>query len=193
LFTAARLRKQGNVLCTSQSWDLRYKNTEASTSLSIGSTWVFSHYSRIVPTSQFSSFLVIAMAFQSTMSRLAAVAFVLLSLGFLVQASPIAAPAPGNEVANLEERGKNCYGSYCYGGLDLVTLLLQLQAAIELKLSLLGEFETVFELSQVTKPLGVQMDACTAETMRLSSSISKDSSWRPAVRSKGTTSVCLVS
>ncbi|CAE6377776.1 hypothetical protein RSOLAG22IIIB_06078 [Rhizoctonia solani] len=80
------------------------------------------------------------MAFQSSMSRLAAVAFVLLSLGFLVQASPIAAPAPahGNEVATLEERTrKNCYGEYCYGGLDLVTLLLQLQAAIEIKLGLL--------------------------------------------------------
>ncbi|KAG8742072.1 hypothetical protein FRC10_002055 [Ceratobasidium sp. 414] len=71
------------------------------------------------------------------MSRLAVVAFVLLSLGFLVNASPVAAPAAGKEVTNLEERGNNCYGSYCYGGLDLVTLMLQLQAAIELKLSLL--------------------------------------------------------
>ncbi|CAE6498123.1 unnamed protein product [Rhizoctonia solani] len=86
------------------------------------------------------------------MSRLVAVAFVLLSLGFLVQASPIAAPAlaPGNEVATIEERtGKNCYGEYCYGGLDLVTLLLQLQAAIEIKLSLLdgclggGDYEAI--------------------------------------------------
>ncbi|KDN44398.1 hypothetical protein RSAG8_05445, partial [Rhizoctonia solani AG-8 WAC10335] len=90
------------------------------------------------------------------MSRLAAVAFVLLSLGFLVQASPIAAPAPGpgNEVATIEERSyknsyKNCYGEYCYGGLDLVTILLQLQAAIEIKLSLLdgclsgGDYEAI--------------------------------------------------
>ncbi|CAE6463503.1 unnamed protein product [Rhizoctonia solani] len=78
------------------------------------------------------------MAFQSTMSRLAAVAFVLLSLGFLVQASPIAAPAPGSEVATIEERTyKNCYGDSCYGGLDIVSILLQLQAAIEIKLGLL--------------------------------------------------------
>ncbi|CAE6446697.1 unnamed protein product [Rhizoctonia solani] len=78
------------------------------------------------------------MAFQSTMSRLVAVAFVLLSLGFLVQASPIAAPAPGSEVAMIEERHeKNCYGEYCYGGNDIVGIMTQLQAAIEIKLSLL--------------------------------------------------------
>ncbi|CAE6467757.1 unnamed protein product [Rhizoctonia solani] len=82
------------------------------------------------------------MVFQSAMSRLASVAFILLSLGFLVRASPIAAPAPGlasrSEVATIEERaGDHCYGGYCYGGLDLVTLLLQLQAAIEIKLGLL--------------------------------------------------------
>ncbi|CAE6475876.1 hypothetical protein ACGC1H_007263 [Rhizoctonia solani] len=76
----------------------------------------------------------------SFMSRLAAVAIVLLSLGFLVQASPIAAPAAasGNEVATIEARhDKNCYGEYCYGGNDIVAILLQLQAAIELKLGLL--------------------------------------------------------
>ncbi|KAH7339323.1 hypothetical protein B0J17DRAFT_654759 [Rhizoctonia solani] len=73
------------------------------------------------------------MAFQSTMSRLAAVALVLLSLGFLVQASPIAAPAP----APGRRTYKNCYGDSCYGGLDLVSILLQLQAAIEIKLGLL--------------------------------------------------------
>ncbi|EUC58664.1 hypothetical protein RSOL_271290 [Rhizoctonia solani AG-3 Rhs1AP] len=81
------------------------------------------------------------MAFQSSMSRLAAVTFVLLSLGFLVQASPIAAPTPtpGNEVATIEERtGKNCYGEYCYGGLDLLTIMLRLQAAINIKLVLLN-------------------------------------------------------
>ncbi|KAG8706806.1 hypothetical protein FRC09_002192 [Ceratobasidium sp. 395] len=77
------------------------------------------------------------MSIQSTLPRLAAVAFVLLSLGFLVNASPIAAPATSKEVANLEERNNYCYGEYCYGGLDLVTLLLQLQAAIEIKLGLL--------------------------------------------------------
>ncbi|CCO36027.1 hypothetical protein BN14_10149 [Rhizoctonia solani AG-1 IB] len=77
------------------------------------------------------------MAFQSTLSRLAGVAFILLSLGFLVRASPIAL-APGSEVATIEERAdKYCYGKDCYGGLDLVTLLLQLQAAIEFKLKLL--------------------------------------------------------
>ncbi|KAG8683619.1 hypothetical protein FRC08_014177 [Ceratobasidium sp. 394] len=64
-------------------------------------------------------------------------ALVLLSLGFLVSASPIAARAASKEVVDLEERGKHCYGDYCYGGLDLVTLLLQLQAAIEIKLGLL--------------------------------------------------------
>jgi hypothetical protein len=85
------------------------------------------------------------MAFQSTMSRLATVAIVLLSLGFLAQASPIVAPklAPGNEIATLEERGRNCYGDSCYGGLDLVPLLLQLQAAIEIKLGLLGNLNIV--------------------------------------------------
>ncbi|KAG9120443.1 hypothetical protein FRC07_004063 [Ceratobasidium sp. 392] len=78
------------------------------------------------------------MSIQSALPRLAAVAFVLLSLGFLVNASPIAAPAAGKETTDLEERTyNNCYGGYCYGGLDLVTLLLQLQAAIEYKLSLL--------------------------------------------------------
>ncbi|GAB1521572.1 hypothetical protein RhiXN_06258 [Rhizoctonia solani] len=92
------------------------------------------------------------MAFQSTMSRLAAVAFIILSLGFLVQASPIAAPAPasGSEVVSLEERTYsapptygnsptygNCYGQYCYGGNDVVAILTQLQAAIEVKLGLL--------------------------------------------------------
>ncbi|KAF8672073.1 hypothetical protein RHS04_07927 [Rhizoctonia solani] len=82
------------------------------------------------------------MAFQSTMSRLAAVAFILLSLSFLAHASPIAAPAPepepGKKIVAIEERaGSHCYGGYCYGGLDLVTLLLQLQAAIEIKLGLL--------------------------------------------------------
>jgi hypothetical protein len=78
------------------------------------------------------------MAFQSTLSRLAGVAFILLSLGFLVRASPIAL-APGSEVATIEERAdKYCYGKDCYGGLDLVTLLLQLQAAIEVKLKFLG-------------------------------------------------------
>ncbi|KAF8597897.1 hypothetical protein BDV93DRAFT_512966 [Ceratobasidium sp. AG-I] len=71
------------------------------------------------------------------MSRLAAVAVVFLSLGFLVNSSPIAAPAASTELITLEERTSNCYGGYCYGGLDLVTLLLQLQAAIEYKLSLL--------------------------------------------------------
>lgn len=79
------------------------------------------------------------MIFQLTMSRLAAVAVVLPSLGFLVTASPIAAPAASKEVITLEERNSNRYGGYCYGGLDLVTLLMQLQNAIEYKLSLLGE------------------------------------------------------
>ncbi|EUC58663.1 transmembrane protein, putative [Rhizoctonia solani AG-3 Rhs1AP] len=80
------------------------------------------------------------MAFQSSMSRLAAVTFVLLSLGFLVQASPIAAPIPasGNELATIEARhDKNCYGEYCYGGNDIVAIMLQLQAAIAVKLGLL--------------------------------------------------------
>ncbi|CAE6535698.1 unnamed protein product [Rhizoctonia solani] len=78
------------------------------------------------------------MAFQSTMSRLIAVAFVLLSLGFLVHASPIAAPVPANEVATIEERTyRNCYGEYCYGGNDPVGILTQLQPAIEAKLGLL--------------------------------------------------------
>ncbi|KAB5591075.1 hypothetical protein CTheo_5487 [Ceratobasidium theobromae] len=79
------------------------------------------------------------MVFQSTMSRLAIVAFALLSLGLLVQASPIAVAVPevGNAVATIEERGRNCYGSDCYGGNDLVGILLQLQAAIEVKLGLL--------------------------------------------------------
>lgn len=84
------------------------------------------------------------MLFQLTMSRLATVAVVLLSLGFLVTASPIAAPAATKELITLEERNSNCYGSYCYGGLDLVTLLLQLQAAIEYKLSLLGESDALY-------------------------------------------------
>ncbi|CAE6533683.1 unnamed protein product [Rhizoctonia solani] len=79
----------------------------------------------------------LTMAFQSTMSRLAAVALVLLSLGFLVQASPIAAPA-GKEVATIEERtGKNCYGEYCYGGRDIMAIMLLLQKVIEAKLALL--------------------------------------------------------
>ncbi|KAF8597908.1 hypothetical protein BDV93DRAFT_512976 [Ceratobasidium sp. AG-I] len=71
------------------------------------------------------------------MSRLTAVAVVFLSLGFLVNSSPIAAPAVSTELITLEERTSNCYGGYCYGGLDLVTLLLQLQQAIEYKLTLL--------------------------------------------------------
>ena len=79
------------------------------------------------------------MLFNFTMPRLAAVAVVLLSLGFLVNSSPVAAPAASTDLMALEERNSNCYGGYCYGGLDLVTLLLQLQAAIEYKLSLLGE------------------------------------------------------
>jgi hypothetical protein len=79
------------------------------------------------------------------MSRLAVVAIVLLSLGFLVQASPIAAPTPepGNEVANIQERGRSCYGRYCYGSLDLVSIMLQLQAAIEIKLGLLGASNSI--------------------------------------------------
>ncbi|QRV93730.1 hypothetical protein RhiJN_21748 [Ceratobasidium sp. AG-Ba] len=77
------------------------------------------------------------MFFQSTLSRFAALALVIVSLGLLVQASPIAAPETSKELVTLEERNKNCYGSYCYGGLDLVTLLLQLQSAIEYKLNLL--------------------------------------------------------
>ncbi|KAG8728900.1 hypothetical protein FRC11_010017, partial [Ceratobasidium sp. 423] len=72
------------------------------------------------------------------MSRLIAVAFVLLSLGFLTQASPIAAPTPANEVVAIEEHtNKSCYGEYCYSGNDLVATLTQLQAAIEVKLGLL--------------------------------------------------------
>ncbi|CAE6462469.1 unnamed protein product [Rhizoctonia solani] len=78
------------------------------------------------------------MAFQSTMSRFATVAFIILSIGLLVQASPIAAPAPEKEVVSLEKRTySNCYGEYCYGGNDIVGILTQLQAAIEIKLRLL--------------------------------------------------------
>ncbi|KAJ1304289.1 hypothetical protein OPQ81_005449 [Rhizoctonia solani] len=80
------------------------------------------------------------MAIQSTISRIAAVALVLLSLSFFVQASPIAGPASENQVANIEERtykNNNCYGEYCYGGNDVVSILTQLQAAIEVKLGLL--------------------------------------------------------
>ena len=80
------------------------------------------------------------MAFQSTVSRLILVAVVLLSLVFLVSASPVAALVFSTEVISLEKANQNCYGDYCYGGLDLDTLLLQLQQVVEFKLALLGEF-----------------------------------------------------
>jgi hypothetical protein len=89
------------------------------------------------------------MAFQSTMSRFVSVAFVILSIGLLVRASPIAAPAPasGKEVIALEERTySNCYGEYCYGGNDIVAILTQLQIAIEVKLRLLGKLTFRFIL-----------------------------------------------
>ncbi|QRV93729.1 hypothetical protein RhiJN_21747 [Ceratobasidium sp. AG-Ba] len=74
------------------------------------------------------------MPFQSTTSRVALFAVVLISLGLLAHASPIAAPEVSKELVSIEERGKNCYGNYCYGGMDIVALMNQLQYAINDKL-----------------------------------------------------------
>lgn len=89
------------------------------------------------------------MAFQS-MTRFVALALIVLSLGFLVKASPIAVSAPttGKELATIEERTANCYYNSCYGGLDIVALMLRLQAAIEVKLGLLGTSNAVRLLIQ---------------------------------------------
>ncbi|QRV93728.1 hypothetical protein RhiJN_21746 [Ceratobasidium sp. AG-Ba] len=97
------------------------------------------------------------------MSRLATLAIVLISLGLIAQASPIAAPESQKEAASLEGRGYNCYGSSCYGGLDLVSLCLQLQKDIEYKLSLLdgclggGDYKTI-----ILDIVGLLYAACDA-------------------------------
>lgn len=75
---------------------------------------------------------------QSSAPRLLAIVVVLLSLGLLVSASPVAAPVLRADVISAEVRNQRCYGGYCYGGLDLMSLLLQLQQAVEFKLALLG-------------------------------------------------------
>ena len=82
------------------------------------------------------------MFIHSTVSRLTLVAVVLLSLVILVNASPIALLVFNEDVVSLEKVNQNCYGEYSYGGLDIVTLLLQLQQEIEFKLALLGEFNS---------------------------------------------------
>ncbi|QRV79046.1 hypothetical protein RhiJN_07061 [Ceratobasidium sp. AG-Ba] len=97
------------------------------------------------------------------MSRIATLAVVLVSLGLLVHATPIAAPESGKEVANLEERGYNCYGSNCYGGLDLVTMMTELQRAIEYKLSLLDGCLTGGDYATIIYDIhGLLMAACGA-------------------------------
>ncbi|QRV79050.1 hypothetical protein RhiJN_07065 [Ceratobasidium sp. AG-Ba] len=75
------------------------------------------------------------MPFRSTTSRIALFAFVLISLGLLAHASPIAAPEASKELISVEERGQNCYGDYCYGGMDLVALMKQVQYVIEIDLA----------------------------------------------------------
>ncbi|KAF8606389.1 hypothetical protein BDV93DRAFT_505950 [Ceratobasidium sp. AG-I] len=80
------------------------------------------------------------MFFQSSACRLMLVAVVILSLVFLVSASPIATPVLSTDVFSPEKRNENCYEDYCFGGLGLETLLLQLQQAVEFKLALLDQF-----------------------------------------------------
>ncbi|KAB5588861.1 hypothetical protein CTheo_7693 [Ceratobasidium theobromae] len=73
------------------------------------------------------------------MSRLVALSLVVLSLGLLIHASPIAVSTPvvGNEIATLEERTAKCYANSCFGGIEIVKLMLQLEHAIRLRLLLL--------------------------------------------------------
>ncbi|QRV93727.1 hypothetical protein RhiJN_21745 [Ceratobasidium sp. AG-Ba] len=74
------------------------------------------------------------MSFQLTMTRVAFMAMLLISLGLVVHASPIAAPESSNEPAGVEERGGSCYGNYCYGGMEMESMLLQFQKHMEIKL-----------------------------------------------------------
>ncbi|KAB5591320.1 hypothetical protein CTheo_5236 [Ceratobasidium theobromae] len=76
------------------------------------------------------------MVLQSAMSRLVVLSLVVLSLGLLVHASPIAVsvPAVGNEIATLQERTRKCYAGSCFGGIEIVKLMLELERAIKLRL-----------------------------------------------------------
>lgn len=76
------------------------------------------------------------------MYRFAVVVFIVLSLGFLVHASPltlVASPMGEVSASKGDEMQLNCFGDTCFGGLKILPILLRLRAAIEIQLQLLGK------------------------------------------------------
>ncbi|EUC58316.1 hypothetical protein RSOL_248600 [Rhizoctonia solani AG-3 Rhs1AP] len=76
------------------------------------------------------------------MSRLLTLAFMILSLGLLVQASPRMLPATihVSGVSTLKnETSPGCIGDTCFGGLELVPIMEKLQNAVEIRLKSLDQ------------------------------------------------------
>lgn len=92
------------------------------------------------------------MVLQSAMSRLVVLSLVILSLGLLIHASPIAVsvPAVGSEIATLQERTRKCYAGSCFGGIEIVKLMLELEHAIKLRLRSLGNNHTTYMCSNIS-------------------------------------------